>query len=217
MALWWVVLLDKCSCRLLNFELCQGVRLEMGGVSFLLLGWSFRGPLRLLVGVLWLQCMPRLPWLLLRWHERVVVKIGPSSPSFLLLRRRFRLRQVEDADMGASVGQLFAVPGQEVRAVGFGLTTGEAIPWSVASWEWVDIGLGTVVQLLVALGLGSVEDEKGPPSEAPRSIPGSSVVFEVAAWGAPGEDDDVVVATIAIVFLVIFFRASALFGFLWLS
>ena len=109
---------------------------------------------------------------------------------------------------------LLAGPGQEVGAVWSGLTARETVAWLKTRCGRRLLGLRFVIQLLVAFGFRLVKDEKGTPSEAPRSISCASVVFGVVTERPLREDDDVVVAVVAVVVVVIIsFRALVLLRF----
>ena len=103
---------------------------------------------------------------------------------------------------------LLAGSGQEVGAVWSGLAARETIAWlETRCGRWF-FGLRFVLQLFVAFGFGLVKDEKGTPSEAPRSISCASVVFGVVTERPLRENDDIVVVVV-----IIFFRALALLRF----
>ena len=109
---------------------------------------------------------------------------------------------------------LLAGSGQEVGAVWSGLAARETIAWLETRRGRCFFGLRFVLQLFVAFGFGLVKDEKGTPSEAPRSISCASVVFGVVTERPLRENDDIVVfAAAVVVVVIIFFRALALLRF----
>ena len=106
---------------------------------------------------------------------------------------------------------LLAGPGQEVGAVWSGLAARETVAWLETRCGRRFFGLRFVLQLLVAFEFRLVKDEKGAPSEAPRSISCASVVFGVVTKRPLREDDDIVV--VAVVVVIISFRVLVVLRF----